>query len=251
MREIETVSIGSVEDYLQEMVPQLGFQRTPIYRGQNTEKWKILPTLFREEVAKTESRSWSELEGSLLIRMKQRARGELNYEPMSELEWMSIAQHYGLPTRLSTWTENALVALYFATEPGREDEDGVVWRILPGDSSLVIAQDYEQVPEQPRIYFPQKTTPSMLNQKTCYLCHPLPAEDAAAETFEEYFELGDERMHLAKLVVTASEKAFIRRRLATMGIEARTLFPGMAGLCEQIKEEIYSFTDSYEWVFPG
>jgi hypothetical protein len=90
----------------------------------------------------------------------------------------------------------------------------------------------------------------MLNQKTCYLCHPLPAEDAVPETFEEYYELGDERMHLAKLVVTGSEKAFIRRRLATMGIGARTLFPGMEGLCEQIREEIYSFTDSYEWVFP-
>ncbi len=250
MREIETVSVGSVEDFLQEMIPQLGFQRTPIYRGQNSEKDSILPTLFREEVTKTEFKTWNELESSLLIRIKQRARGELGYEPMSELEWLSIAQHHGLPTRLSSWTENALVALFFATESGNEDEDGIVWRILPGDAKLVIAQDYEQVPEQPRIYFPQKTTPAMLNQKTCYLCHPLPAEDAVPETFEEYYELGDERMHLAKLVVTGSEKAFIRRRLATMGIEARTLFPGMEGLCEQIREEIYSFTDSYEWVFP-
>jgi hypothetical protein len=250
MREIETVSIGSVEDFLQEMIPQLGFQRMPIYRGQNSEKDSILPTLFREEVNKTEFKTWNELESSLLIRIKQRARGELGYEPMSELEWLSVAQHHGLPTRLSSWTENALVALFFATESGSEDEDGIVWRILPGDANLVIAQDYEQVPEQPRIYFPQKTTPAMLNQKTCYLCHPLPAEDAVPETFEEYYELGDERMHLAKLVVTSSEKAFIRRRLATMGIEARTLFLGMEGLCEQIREEIYSFTDSYEWVFP-
>lgn len=250
MREIETVSIGSVEDFLQEMIPQLGFQRMPIYRGQKSEKDSILPTLLREEVSKTEFKTWNELESSLLIRVKQRARGELGHEPMSELEWLSIAQHHGLPTRLSSWTENALVALFFATESGNEDEDGIVWRILPGDANLVIAQDYEQVPERPRIYFPQKTTPAMLNQKTCYLCHPLPAEDAVPETFEEYYELGDERMHLAKLLVTSSEKAFIRRRLATMGIEARTLFPGMEGLCEQIREEIYSFTDSYEWVFP-
>mgnify|MGYP003640352785 CR=1 FL=1 len=251
MREIESVSIGSVEDFLQEMVPQLGFQRTPIYRGLASGKWSILPALFREEVAKTEFKSWTELEAMLLVRLKQRARGDLGYEPMSELEWMSVAQHYGLPTRLSTWTENALVALYFATEPGHDDEDGIVWRILPGDANLVISQDYEQVPQQPRIYVPQKTTPAMLNQRTAYLCHPLPDEDAAPETFEEYYELGDERMHLSRLVVTAAEKGFIRRRLATMGIDARTLFPGMAGLCEQIQEEIYCHTDSYEWVFPG
>jgi len=250
MREIETITIESVEEFLQEMVPQLGFQRTPIYRGQASAAWRLLPTLFRQEVAKTEFRSWAELEGALLVRLKQRARGELGHEPMTELEWMAIAEHYGLPTRFSAWTENGLAALYFATDP-RNDEDGAVWRILPGDANLTISQDYEQVPEQPRIYLPQKTTPAMLNQKTCFLSHPLPAEDAAPESFEEHYELGNDRLHLAKLVVPAAEKGFIRRRLATMGFDSRTLFPGMAGLCEQIREEIQCHTDSYEWVFPG
>lgn len=250
MREIENVLVESVEEFLQEMVPQLGFQRTPIYRGHASVNWSILPTLFREEVAKTEFSNWTELEGALLLRIKQRARGELGYEPMSELEWMSVAQNYGLPTRLSTWTENALVALYFATNPYCDD-DGAVWRILPQDAELTISQDYEQIPEQVRIYMPQKMTPAMLNQKTCYLSHPLPLEDAAPETFEEHFELGEDRMHVAKIVIPASEKEFIRRRLAMMGFDSRTLFPGMHGLCRQIKDEIYSHTDSYEWVFPG
>lgn len=250
MREIEMIRVEGIEQFLQEMVPHLGFQRTPIYRGQASEGWSLLPTLFREEVAKTEFRSWTELEGALLLRLKQRARGELGHEPATELEWMSIAQHYGVPTRFSTWTENALVALYFATEPYCDD-DGVVWRILPGDGNLVISHDYEQVPESPRIYVPQKTTPAMLNQKTCYLSHPLPQEDAAPESFEEHFELGNERIHLAKIVIPAEEKEFFRRRLATMGFDSRTLFPGMAGLCQQIREEVYCHTDSYEWVFPG
>lgn len=250
MRDIETVTIQSVEDFLQEMVPQLGFLRTPIYRGQGNSEWPILPSLLREEVAKTEFSSWADLEAAFLIRMKQSARGELGYEPMTELEWMSIAQHYGLPTRMSSWTSNALVALFYATDPEFQGEDGVVWRVLPGDSRLIISQDYEQVPEHPRIYLPQKTTPAMLNQRTCYLCHPLPAEDAAPETFEEQFELGADNLHLARIVVPAEEKSFVRRRLATMGIDSRSLNPGMRGLCGQIREEIYSHTDSYEWIFP-
>lgn len=250
MREIETIWVESIEQFLQEMVPQLGFQRVPIYRGQASEEWKILPALLREEVGRTEFKSWAELEGSLLVRLKQRARGELGYEPMSELEWMSVGERYGLPTRFSAWTENALVALHFATE-SHPDEDGVVWRILPGDANVVISQDYEQVPESARIYVPQKSTPAMLNQKTCYLSHPLPDENAAPESFEEHFELGDDSLHLARIVIPAAEKDFVRRRLAVMGIDQRLLYPGMAGLCGQIRDEIYHHTDSYEWVFPG
>lgn len=249
MREVENIMVTSVEDFLQEMVPSLGFQRTPIYRGQASTEWSLLPRLFRQEVAKSEFTSWNELEAALLLRFKQRARGELGYDPQTELEWMSAAQHHGLPTRFSSWTENALVALYFATE-AHLDDDGVVWRILPGHREMMISQDYEQVPEQTRIYLPQKNTPEMLNQRTCYVAHPLPAENAAPETLEDYFELGDDRFHLARIVIPATEKEFIRRRLAVMGIDSRSLFPGLRGLCGQIESEIYSHTDAYEWVFP-
>ncbi|MEM6279097.1 MAG: FRG domain-containing protein [Verrucomicrobiota bacterium] len=250
MREIENIFVESLDAFLNEMVPRLGFQRNPIYRGQASDQWKLLPSLFREEVTKTEFKNWSELEGALLLSLKQKARGELGYEPMTELEWMSMGEHYGLPTRFSTWSENALVALFFATAP-HCDDDGVVWRILPGDTDLAISQDYEQIPERPRVYTPQKMTPSMLNQKTCYLSHPLPAEGAKPRCFEDCFESGTDRLHLARIVIPATEKEYIRRRLVTMGIDHRTLFPGMAGLCGQIREEIYSHTDSFEWVFPG
>ncbi len=250
MREIENIFIESIDAFLNEMVPRLGFQRNPIYRGHASDQWKLLPTLFREEVAKTEFKSWAELEGALLLSLKQRARGEVGFEPSTELEWMSVAESNGLPTRFSTWSENALVALYFATAPNCDD-DGVVWRILPGDAELVISHDYEQIPERPRVYMPQKSTPAMLNQRTCFLSHPLPAEDATPECFEEFFELGTDRLHLSKIIIPAAEKEFFRRRLAVMGFDSRTLFPGMQGLCGQIREEIYSHTDSFEWVFPN
>ena len=38
-------------------------------------------------------------------------------------EYYSFMQHYGIPTRLLDWTENGLLALYFAANSGMYDEN--------------------------------------------------------------------------------------------------------------------------------
>lgn len=250
MREIESVVVDSLESLLQEMVPNLGFQRHPIYRGQAVLDWKITPSLFRHELAKTPYKTWAEAEGCTLIQFKNRARAELRHEPTTELEWMALGAHNGLPARLSAWTENALVALFFASDPTHADQDGVVWRIMPGDTSLRVTQDYEQVPNRVQIYYPSHPDPSMRNQRACFLAHPLPQENATPECLEDIYKIGKDNFVLTQLVIPASAKDYLRRRLATVAIDNYYLFPSLSGLCLDLRDQIYYHTDAYEWIFP-
>ena len=250
MKEIESNSIFGMGEFADELVPQTGFRRSPIFRGQRSVEWSIQPRLLREKIKKTEFKNWRNLEAAQLMKFKQRSADELVREPHSELEWRAQAAHKGLPTALSSWTEDATVALWFATAPTKEESDGVVWQLLPGDTSLEIDHDHEQVPERPAIYRPRHRDDAMRNQRVCFLSHPLPEEACDPVPFEDYFRFSKkERMHLYQIRIPHEAKADLRAKLAVMGKDAHFLFPGLGGLCGQIQDEMYSHTDSYEWVF--
>jgi hypothetical protein len=106
-----------------------------VYRGQPI-NWPLLPKLYRDGLREPED--LERLGSTLLDAFRTTAKYLLPSVPDVGLDWLSLAQHHGLPTKLLDWSSNPLIALFFAIDDYKPKEP-VVWifdktrsRILPG-----------------------------------------------------------------------------------------------------------------------
>jgi hypothetical protein len=92
-----------------------------IYRGVCDARHKLLPKVGRlKNYSKT-------TENQILLLFKQYAFPYLEYDLNSDWEWLATAQHHGLPTRLLDWTNNPLVAAFFAGENEEQKTDAAIY----------------------------------------------------------------------------------------------------------------------------
>ncbi|NUB90737.1 FRG domain-containing protein [Haloterrigena sp. SYSU A558-1] len=135
---------------LQELVtaemwmPDIGRHRSPfVFRGVPSQD-HTLETSIKRFVG--ESGEWK-LESLLLRNFHQYAVNEIE-EPESVWHLLSIAEHYGLPTRLLDWSFSPLVATYFAVRDGDTAHDGAVWAVDYRQLHDTLPEHYHRVLER-------------------------------------------------------------------------------------------------------
>lgn len=162
-------------------------------------------------------------ERAALERFKADALPYLGFTPGPDhdLEWMAIAQHHGMQTRLLDWTESLLIAAFFAVESAQEGGDAVIYGVhgLPVVGPTVDPFRLKEV----SLYRPSHLIPRIAPQWSVFTIHPRPAED---------FRQSD---RLTTWTIGGGETCrWIQSVLDSCGINSASIYPDLDGLAKHI-----------------
>lgn len=193
-----------------------GISKTALCRGVSNHEYPLLPSLFRH--ANVESADTRE--HNLMWVFKTHAKAHLDNFPENEIEWMAIAQHHGLPTRLLDWSLSPLVACFFAVQN------------LSSDDAAIYIYDVGKFKKEEEIkpsklndivaFFPSHRTKRVSAQSGMFTIHPT-----------QNMKL--ESKSIKKILIPASKKKYFLEKLVKYGIHQGTIFPDLDGLSNYIR----------------
>jgi len=206
-----------------------------IFRGQNCDK-PLLPKIARWESAMLEiemikPQQIGNVESEMLGELKRRAGIISSYLPSSDWDWLALAQHHGMITRLLDWTENPLVALFFCFDGAWNhfQSETVVW-ILRVPKAEIVSPSSASNPfrqEKTRVYRPNLLSPRMAAQSGWFTLHSYPP----------FIPLDQEKLYegsLGKLLISFGQTNHPDSYLHQMAVNRSTLFPDLDGLCQYL-----------------
>lgn len=249
MSEIRVSSWNELNDCLFQDAwdDELGrFRATVAYRGMGDAEYALTTGLSRLNAHSTR------LETAMLRAFIRYARVEV-VPGNSIWNWIALAQHHGLPTRLLDWTYSPFVALHFVTEnPRLYERDGVVWRVnyartnellpdplqelLKAEMTYVFSaemlgsaastlEEFDALADRRFLAFfePPSFDDRIVNQ---YALLSLPSDPTSR--LEGW--LDQARDSFQRIVVPHELKGEIRDKLDQANITERVLYPGLDGL---------------------
>ena len=170
--------------------------------------------------------------------------------PVTPWDWIFLAQHYGLPTRLLDWSENPLIGLFFAAEDDKaganEPVDGVLFELDPAGLNKAA------YPNAPRVimfdedvflngYLPDAEKGPRLGPIAAVAGRFFNRIVAQSGTFtvnhSEHVDLEtvDAGSYVHRIRIPVTAKPYIMGELSDMNINASTVYPDLAHLADHVK----------------
>ncbi|MFB9864198.1 FRG domain-containing protein [Rufibacter immobilis] len=231
---------------------KLNRYRSPyVFRGLWNKGYNLKTSLMRI------GGDFPKLEPHLLRNFRKYSRGSTEVGE-SIWNWLAVAQHHGLPTRLMDWTYSPYVALHFATaDLSNFHEDGVIWCVnyvkstehLPKKLQTVIKKEGSNV-FTPEVLEPVATSLSSLSEfqekPFVLFMEPPSLDERIVHQYALFSMMSTPEAMLCewltehpdlyfRLIIPAKLKWEIRDKLDQANITERVLFPGLSGISAWLK----------------
>lgn len=254
MKEIKVSNWNELNEQLygDSFNPQIGRIRSPFaFRGVSSADYPLTTSLSRLGGA------YGQMEQHLLRNFRKYARrGDVQTD--SVWNWLAVAQHHGLPTRLLDWTFSPQVAMHFATARLREFErDAVIWTVdfvrahallprplreeMESEAADVFTvemlarraatlEEFDALDDEPFALFfePPSLDDRIVNQFALFSVMSCP-ETHLEEWLKSHPDL------VRRIVIPAELKWEVRDKLDQANVTERVLFPGLDGLSAWLK----------------
>jgi len=237
------------ELFAESWVPSIErFRSNYAFRGLSKFDYELKSSLIRL------GGNFGELEKHLMRNFKKYAHRDV--VPSDSIwNWLSVAQHHGLPTRLMDWTYSPFIAMHFATSNIEHSQsDGVIWcldyvrahKLLPSKLRALLESEgcnaftVQLLTEGADTL---QTFDGLAGVEFVLFFEPPSLDDRIVNQYALFSVLSGPGIYLdtwleqhpelwRKVVIPAGLKWEIRDKLDQANITERVLFPGLDGLCD-------------------
>jgi hypothetical protein len=204
-----------------------------LWRGHGDSNWSLEPVLAREW--RGDCQGLLSAEQAMFKEFKEAAPYLLPSANLNEWDRLSLAQHYGLPTRLLDWTVNHMVALWFAlSRPSAAD--AVVWAYRPLKTNFADGTDLKTSPfdvKITKVYRPTAHSPRVALQAGWHTVHRFVGKENKKGLLALDRSTHHAR-HLARFIIPKQARRNMLDRIHGLGISVTTVFGDLPNLCTDI-----------------
>lgn len=214
---MRNVSLATLRDFLEHLSGDMDTGSWG-FRGVASSDYDLIPSIGRKDAREKYE---PDLEKLIFERFRQMAVPFVGTRPSSNIVWLALARHHGLPTRLLDWTLSPLVAAFFAASE------------KPGAS---LTQDFAIYAYESDFYQPQSSIGDPFTIATPFVeIHADHYSDrmAAQRGFFTLHSKPDKPFRhasLIKFLFPASARENFLNELDFYGVSRASLFPGLDGI---------------------